>query len=123
MDRRRPISKRTDTLFPDTRSVRALAAAKGRGEIVRGEADAPLQARQAELGPNARRQPRIGRRQGGPGAFVEAGKDHQVGMLEPRFQQAPDEDARSEEHTSELQSLLRRSYAVLCLKKKNTTRT
>src|SRR3546814_5906567 len=28
---------------------------------------------------------------------------------------------RSEEHTSELQSLLRISYAVLCLKKKNQT--
>src|SRR3546814_2946220 len=27
--------------------------------------------------------------------------------------------ARSEEHTSELQSLMRISYAVLCLKKKN----
>src|SRR3546814_9945887 len=36
----------------------------------------------------------------------------------------PGEDAtghhRSEEHTSELQSLMRISYAVFCLKKKNT---
>src|SRR3546814_10913764 len=33
----------------------------------------------------------------------------------------PGEDAlwRSEEHTSELQSLMRNSYAVFCLKKKN----
>src|SRR3546814_5589213 len=30
---------------------------------------------------------------------------------------------RSEEHTSELQSLMRNSYAVLCLKKKIKTRT
>src|SRR3546814_2574787 len=30
---------------------------------------------------------------------------------------------RSEEHTSELQSLMRISYAVFCLKKKNTNRT
>src|SRR3546814_7348595 len=29
------------------------------------------------------------------------------------------EDSRSEEHTSELQSLMRISYAVFCLKKKN----
>src|SRR3546814_4799897 len=29
---------------------------------------------------------------------------------------------RSEEHTSELQSLMRISYAVFCLKKQNTTR-
>src|SRR3546814_2507914 len=30
-------------------------------------------------------------------------------------------DGRSEEHTSELQSLMRTSYAVFCLKKNNTT--
>src|SRR3546814_2224370 len=30
---------------------------------------------------------------------------------------------RSEEHTSELQSLMRISYGVFCLKKKNTTHT
>src|SRR3546814_8288429 len=34
---------------------------------------------------------------------------------------APDlRPGRSEEHTSELQSLMRNSYAVFCLKKKNT---
>src|SRR3546814_4504210 len=32
-------------------------------------------------------------------------------------------DARSEEHTSELQSLMRISYAVFCLKKKTTKKT
>src|SRR3546814_10245816 len=32
-----------------------------------------------------------------------------------------DREARSEEHTSELQSLMRISYAVFCLKKKNNT--
>src|SRR3546814_6347768 len=31
-------------------------------------------------------------------------------------------EARSEEHTSELQSLMRISYAVFCLKKKNNTK-
>src|SRR3546814_5414517 len=31
------------------------------------------------------------------------------------------EGAKSEEHTSELQSLMRNSYAVFCLKKKTTT--
>src|SRR3546814_6711046 len=34
---------------------------------------------------------------------------------------APKESPRSEEHTSELQSLMRISYAVFCLKKKKTT--
>src|SRR3546814_10174206 len=33
----------------------------------------------------------------------------------------PPDQARSEEHTSELQSLMRISYAVFCLKKKKTT--
>src|SRR3546814_1535503 len=32
-------------------------------------------------------------------------------------------DGRSEEHTSELQSLMRISYAVFCLKKKQITKT
>src|SRR3546814_9288770 len=32
-------------------------------------------------------------------------------------------DGRSEEHTSELQSLMRISYAVFCLKKKNQQKT
>src|SRR3546814_16712516 len=36
-----------------------------------------------------------------------------------QFIQMPVEVVRSEEHTSELQSLMRISYAVFCLKKKN----
>src|SRR3546814_3757206 len=36
-------------------------------------------------------------------------------------QRGPDGHARSEEHTSELQSLMRISYAVFCLKKKKRT--
>src|SRR3546814_4517048 len=39
------------------------------------------------------------------------------GRNDDGFQVAP---FRSEEHTSELQSLMRISYAVFCLKKKNT---
>src|SRR3546814_1156531 len=34
------------------------------------------------------------------------------------LQMLPDREYRSEEHTSELQSLMRNSYAVFCLKKK-----
>src|SRR3546814_987339 len=48
---------------------------------------------------------------------VDAGKgtgyDDLAALLGPRMDQP-----RSEEHTSELQSLMRRSYAVFCLKKK-----
>src|SRR3546814_5126436 len=43
----------------------------------------------------------------------QRGKDHRKGAKHP-FQIA----IRSEEHTSELQSLMRISYAVFCLKKK-----
>src|SRR3546814_2466973 len=38
----------------------------------------------------------------------------------PSFAAAPAPRLRSEEHTSELQSLMRISYAVFCLKKKKT---
>src|SRR3546814_4930440 len=37
---------------------------------------------------------------------------------DPRPARRPGVDPRSEEHTSELQSLMRISYAVFCLKKK-----
>src|SRR3546814_8379079 len=40
-----------------------------------------------------------------------------------RYVIAVQKEVRSEEHTSELQSLMRISYAVFCLKKKNTQQT
>src|SRR3546814_7253076 len=39
-------------------------------------------------------------------------------VLDPRIADRVDQPLRSEEHTSELQSLMRISYAVFCLKKK-----
>src|SRR3546814_8213505 len=47
------------------------------------------------------------------------------GMARARYWPNPDarSNAKSEEHTSELQSLMRISYAVLCLKKKKKTNT
>src|SRR3546814_8994983 len=51
-------------------------------------------------------------------AARQAGRGHH---RDPRGDPAPVE--RSEEHTSELQSLMRISYAVFCLKKKNKTQT
>src|SRR3546814_5795290 len=45
---------------------------------------------------------------------LKAGLAQDLTMTLPRGQ------ARSEEHTSELQSLMRISYAVFCLKKKTT---
>src|SRR3546814_5216253 len=49
------------------------------------------------------------------GRFVD--RDDLVFMAQGGFMQRAQE-ARSEEHTSELQSLMRISYAVFCLKKK-----
>src|SRR3546814_6443053 len=42
-----------------------------------------------------------------------------AGLVERVGEHQCDEQHRSEEHTSELQSLMRISYAVFCLKKKN----
>src|SRR3546814_6018877 len=44
----------------------------------------------------------------------------QNGHQEPRWNRITPNPPRSEEHTSELQSLMRNSYAVFCLKKKKT---
>src|SRR3546814_7850218 len=49
------------------------------------------------------------------------GIEHRLALLEPEL--AVLGPLRSEEHTSELQSLMRSSYAVFCLKKKNNTAT
>src|SRR3546814_6915715 len=48
--------------------------------------------------------------------------DDEDGAAE-EFVENPNSRVRSEEHTSELQSLMRISYAVFCLKKKKTPNT
>src|SRR3546814_1656957 len=61
------------------------------------------------------------------GGFSEAAVERLHGIALRLFDQAGALAAlrhlRSEEHTSELQSLMRISYAVFCLKKKTTNRT
>src|SRR3546814_18398305 len=95
MIRRPPRSTRTDTLFPYTTLVRS-----------RGD---PQTAR-----PHRLRTLRIARRDGDGARDARgasrrgSGHGHALGVL----------TLRSEEHTSELQSLMRISYAVFCLKKK-----
>src|SRR3546814_3277345 len=106
MIQRPPKSTRTDTLFPYTTLSRSpeYAAAGSSGDCrratrwlgrVRGE------------GPVARRN--------AAGRTVIAQCRNQV-----RFEQRG-RACRSEEHTSELQSLMRISYAVFCLQKKKHT--
>src|SRR3546814_2019447 len=50
---------------------------------------------------------------------IAAGTSH-IRMRHPAFGAKASIVSRSEEHTSELQSLMRISYAVFCLKKKNS---
>src|SRR3546814_4120411 len=96
MIRRPPRSTRTDTLFPYT----TLFRSQGRGIGQLGETDQILLVL--------------------PGHEAAGnGPEQQEGDPQQRQVDAH----RSEEHTSELQSLMRISYAVFCLKKKNTYTT
>src|SRR3546814_10794967 len=101
MIRRPPRSTRTDTLFPYTTLFRSAVAGTGRAE--------PLHHQRA-VRPGAAGA-RLHRRAGAGRA--DAGAD---GSRTPAR-------TRSEEHTSELQSLMRISYAVFCLKKKKYSST
>src|SRR3546814_5704925 len=95
MFRRPPRSTRTDTLFPFTTLFRSRTAVQ---QIVL------LEVWQDGLG-------ELDRRLGGRLRRV----------VEPDLAIAAGEGDKSEEHTSELQSLMRISYAVFCLKKKKYT--
>src|SRR3546814_2599705 len=102
MLRRPPRSTRTDTLFPYTTLFRSLGYGRLRRQLpARRDAD-PLRELQPDgqvprpAGDRARPRRRL------PG-------DRPL---------CSEEAGRSEEHTSELQSLMRISYAVFCLKKK-----
>src|SRR3546814_4969952 len=96
MIRRPPRSTRTDTLFPYTTLFRSLALGGDQRVLF------VLQ--------------RLGRSNGGHG---KRSRDYQEKRpLHGGLSFAVIRMIRSEEHTSELQSLMRISYAVFCLKKK-----
>src|SRR3546814_4410641 len=96
MIRRPPRSTRTDTLFPYTTLFRSIARRQAVQQHLVGHHAAAVQARRARLEAQRRQRQRVVQRR-------------------RRL-------ARSEEHTSELQSLMRISYAVFCSKKKNKIR-
>src|SRR3546814_12898740 len=102
MIRRPPRSTRTYTLFPYTTLFRSRQC--------RGDED-----------PRRREDRRTRRGREGPVEIPAAGRRgrHRPQYLggDPGPRRAQDH-LRSEEHTSELQSLMRISYAVFCLKKK-----
>src|SRR3546814_2336495 len=95
-----PRSTRTDTRFPYTSLFRSMSA-PARSSPLREAAGLFLRNPTGMIGAE------------GEGTFARPCLDDQiVGLLAAR-------QGRSEEHTSELQSLMRSSYAVFCLKKKN----
>src|SRR3546814_3311921 len=114
MIRRPPRSTRTDTLFPDTTRFRSAGGGAHRGLFRRtvglGAAAARQLRRVATHAQPLQRRNRgaalVDRR--ADAAAVRLGAHHPAGYAR----------GRSEEHTSELQSLMRISYAVFCLKKK-----
>src|SRR3546814_1258315 len=57
----------------------------------------------------------------GQGIDKDVGQAHESAIKESETDAMKRALMRSEEHTSELQSLMRISYAVFCLKKKNKT--
>src|SRR3546814_7292542 len=110
MIRRPPRSTRTDTLFPYTtlfRSPRRPRASRDR----RRSADARVD--ESPQGPRSVR--RSTRR---PFRSLHSPRRCRDRNDARRYRQCRN---RSEEHTSELQSLMRISYAVFCLKKKKSS--
>src|SRR3546814_1290080 len=104
MIRRPPRSTRTDTLFPYTTLFRSAPCRKRR-KMAQADKPAIVLVR-PQLGENIGKAAR---------AMLNFGLT-EMRLVAPR-------DGRSEEHTSELQSLMRISYAVFCLKKKKKKRT
>src|SRR3546814_1135926 len=122
---RPPISTRTDTLCPDTPLFRSAFRQDGIGgartahRAFAPDLRHPHLARQRavhclEIARRALGVLDIPARQ--PGRQVARIK---FDAMRLSALQAAHRDHRSEEHTSELQSLMRISYAVFCLKKKN----
>src|SRR3546814_10235062 len=108
MIRRPPRSTRTDTLFPYTTLFRSLVKEVTRREVV----ERKPQGTDHLAGAEAAREFHL---VGGFFHHVIFNIHCPFGVIEIR--------GRSEEHTSELQSLMRISYAVFCLKKKKNLKT
>src|SRR3546814_6015975 len=111
MIRRPPGSTRTDTLFPYTTLFRSGRQQDGIDRTSKGprrRRRSTPRARDCSPPPKDRLSNRIIRR-----SSMSLSVSDAVGSILHAA-------VRSEEHTSELQSLMRNSYAVFCLKKKNT---
>src|SRR3546814_1146260 len=126
MIRRPPRSTRTDTLFPYTTLFRSeppqQANQKGERQQHK-EADHHAVAQRQDIGLRGGRGHAGARHDGGDEAGILGTPQHLLARREEAAERQGRRRwrARSEEHTSELQSLMRISYAVFCLKKKKTT--
>src|SRR3546814_10051066 len=120
MRRRPPRSTRTDTLFPYTTLVRSFDPWRLEREI--GVAACHLAVRVAcgTIGGGIGEAAFLRRPTREIGAMID--RVHGA-LLLPKCAATRNLGARSEEHTSELQSLMRISYAVFCLQKKNNKHT
>src|SRR3546814_4544941 len=113
MIRRPPRSTRTDTLFPYTTRFRSAGTAGAGAAWALSDAQGGAHRIAAIPGPAGRA--RRGRRAPAGAGVVVARRSARRLPARARAR------GRSEEHTSELQSLMRISYAVFCLKKKKET--
>src|SRR3546814_2144910 len=112
MIRRTPRATRPDTLFPYTPPVRsALGLGRARRQRPPRLVEAGKPVRQHVLAPD-----RNGERILAIGALIDEADFHGWNTSWTGIGR-PETSRRSEEHTSELQSLMRISYAVFCLKK------
>src|SRR3546814_6245383 len=119
MIRRPPRSTRTDTLFPYTTLFRSVAQRVDRHQAVHPLIERTIEDVLASLGEGDCLAEEIVEVVGGHARLMERVHERVVflaGLLHP--QHLVEEEVRSEEHTSELQSLMRISYAVFCSKKK-----
>src|SRR3546814_10116067 len=120
MIRRPPRSTRTDTLFPYTTLFRSACyrdpATAYRSVLPRADADAASADRQRAVSPDRRS---VNVRVSGCALAANRCLSRLQAVAAPRVRSACHASGRSEEHTSELQSLMRISYAVFCLKKKH----
>src|SRR3546814_4808094 len=121
MIRRPPRSTRTDTLFPYTTLFRSLALGRIRQSDLARQT-APIGER-LRLGVAVPIHGIIRRHILRPLARQRADKPPIVGEVVAAIVELHALTVRSEEHTSELQSLMRISYAVFCWKKKTEQQT
>src|SRR3546814_3111654 len=120
MIRRPPRSTRTCTLFPYTTLFRSVVRRARRGQAEsRGRRSRDQERRRRRVLPR-RKQVAQGRVHHAVRPAVHGAAPGRRPAAEAQRPGAR-ELSRSEEHTSELQSLMRISYAVFCLKKKKRT--